>query len=303
MSRAPRAPIYAIPVAEGARFTVGDATAFAVRREEKDIALRIRRERRPLREALGRIPFVRGIQRLFRATFGLLDCLGESGELYPQRISRGNRLEQGMAELFQFESESLVGLLSGVMIILLMAVFVLGLPMAVQRYILPGLELTGGQMNGIMCLIRILGLWLWLFACMRLRIVKRLCMYRGAVNKVLNAYEANRRAPNLKEAMAQSRIYRRSDEAFLLVVLALSIVGFSLIRTFTLPIQLLVRVMTILLVAALVNEPIQALEHYRLSRLLAPFRGLERLFVMEPHEQMVEVALCAFNAARENNER
>ena len=39
--------ISATTVAEGARFCIGDATAFAVRREGKDIALRIRREAVP----------------------------------------------------------------------------------------------------------------------------------------------------------------------------------------------------------------------------------------------------------------
>ena len=37
------------------------------------------------------------------------------------------------------------------------------------------------------------------------------------------------------------------------------------------------------------------------AKLLVPYLWLGRMFVMEPHSQMVEVALCAFNAAKENN--
>ena len=95
MARKSRTQLSAAPVAEGVRFTIGTATAFAVRRESKDIALRIRRERRPLQQAMSRTPFVRGMQRLIRATFGLIDGISESAELYPQRVSRGNRLERG----------------------------------------------------------------------------------------------------------------------------------------------------------------------------------------------------------------
>lgn len=305
MSKHLKTPIHCAPVAEGARFTVGSATAFAVRREEKDIALRIRRERRPLRQAMSRTPFVRGMQRLVLSTFGLVDGISESAELYPQRVSKGNRLERGTADMFQFHPESLVGLLSGLAIPILLLGLIWGLPLAVERFLLPGLSLTRQWTNGVMCAVRILGTWLALFLCGRLRIVKRLCMYRGAINKVLNAYEDRRREPTLDEAVDAEPIYHRSDTAFLMVVLALSLIAFACIRTFTLPVQLLVRVLTVFAVAGIVNEPIQALERLKLthplSALLAPYRGLERLFVREPNDQMVEVALCAFNAAREND--
>ena len=301
MSPSAKIPIYASPVAEGARFSVGSTTAFAVRREEKDIALRIRREKRPLKRSLQRVPFVRGIQRLFQATWGLLDGYNESYELYPQRISKGNGFEQGFSSLFQLESESFVGFLSGFVMVALFLGFVLGLPLAVETWVLPNVALTRGAVNALMCVIRILGLWLCTGLCMRLRITRRVCMYRGAINKVLNAWEARHSAPELQEVMEASRLYRRSDGAFLMVVLSLSIVSFALIRTFTLPVQLLVRILTILVVAAVINEPIRALERGHKNPLSSLYRTLSRMFVLEPHEQMVEVALCAFNAAREND--
>ena len=305
MSKHLKTPIQCAPVVEGARFTVGSATAFAVRREEKDIALRIRRERRPFMQAMSRTPFVRGMQRLVLATFGLVDGISESAELFPQRASRGNRLEQGVAKLFQFHPESLVGLLSGLAIPLLLLGLIWGLPLAAEHFLLAGLSLTRPWTNGLMCAIRILCAWLALFLCGQLRIVRRLCMYRGAINKVLNAYEDHRRPPTLDDAVDAEAVYHRSDAAFLMVVLALSFIAFACVRTFTLPVQLLVRVLTVFAVAGIINEPIQALERLKLthplSALLAPYRGLERLFILEPSDQMVEVALCAFNAAREND--
>ena len=299
-------PLSAAPVAEGARFTIGSATAFAVRREGKDIALRIRRERRPLKAALGRIPFVRGMQRLVLCAFGWIDAISESSELEPQRIVRGTRAEQAFSRLFRIHPESLVGFLSGLMVVLLLTGFTVGLPKAVEAWILPNFELTRPAVNGIVCFARILGLLAGFALCARLRVVNRLCMYRGAINKVLNAYEARRRAPTLEEALSASRVYRRCDAAFLAAVIAASLIGFAAIRTFTLPIQILVRVLTVFAAAAVVNEPIQLLEDLDpenpLSRLLAPCLWIERLFTIEPHSQMVEVALCAFNAARENDD-
>ena len=305
MARKSRTQLIAAPVAEGARFTIGTATAFAVRRESKDIALRIRRERRPVRSMMARTPFVRGMLRLTQSVFGLVDGISESGELLPQRIARGNRLERGLGELFQFHSESLVAFLSGVAIIILLSSGICGLPLAVQTWVLPNFELTAGWINAIMCLSRILGALMGVFLCTRLRIVNRLCMYRGAINKVLNAYEAQRATPGIEEACAASRIYRRSDAVFLMVVMMGSFIAFTLVRTFTLPIQVLVRVLIIFAVAGVVNEPIYLLERLSamnpLRVLRAPLMALERMFVIEPHSQMVEVALCAFNAAKENN--
>ena len=300
-----RPPINAVPVAEGARFSVGSATAFAVRRDNKDIALRIRRERHPLRRAIERIPFARGIQRLVLSIFGLMDGISESFELEPQRIVRGGRAVQSFCELFRIHPESMAGFFSGLLIPILLVGFMVGLPLAVETWVLPNFELSRPWINGIICFARVIGAFLGLFLCARLRVVNRMCMYRGAINKVLNAYEKKRHTPALSEVMEASRLYRVSDAAFLMLVLVISLMVFSAIRTFTLPIQLLIRFLTVLAVAAVINEPIRALESLRpsdpLSALQAPYLCIERMFVMEPHRQMAEVALCAFNAARENN--
>ena len=84
-----------------------------------------------------------------------------------------------------------------------------------------------------------------------------------------------------------------------------SLIAFTMIRTFTLPIQILVRILIVFVAAGVVNEPIYLVERLSATNplrfLRAPLMWLERMFVMEPHSQMVEVALCAFNAAKENN--
>jgi uncharacterized protein YqhQ len=83
------------------------------------------------------------------------------------------------------------------------------------------------------------------------------------------------------------------------------VIAFALIRTFTLPVQVLVRALTVLAIAAVLNEPLRLLERAKptplVNALLAPQLLLERCFTRRPHAQMVEVALYAFNAAREND--
>ena len=294
MSRQFLTRVHAAPVAEGVRFKIGSATAFAVRRDNQDVALRIRRERRPLRSLMERTPFVRGMHRLLTATRDLIDGISESAELEPQRT------------MGPFVG-ALAGLGSAIMILLLAVGLIWMLPMAVSDYALPRLTLTRAQANAIVCAVRCLGTLLALDLTAHLPLIRRLCMYRGAINKVLNAYEARPRHMSHDRAARASAVFHRSDAAFLTVVALLSIVAFALIRTFTLPVQVLVRLLVILAVAAVVNEPIQALEALpakrKLAALLKPYLWLSRMFVAEPEDQMVETAVYAFNAARENDER
>lgn len=297
--------IHAVPVAEGVRFQIGNATAFAVRKGNKDVALRIRREYHPARDAMERIPFLRGIVRLGNATLDFLDAVSESAQLEPQPIVRGTRFEQRFAELFRVRATSLVAAGSAIMILLLLGGLVIAGPWALARFVLPRYELSRAAINAVACAARVLAALLCLAAIPRLRVVNRLCMYRGAINKVLNT-PAGADGPLSQARAAQaSHLSRRSDAAFVAAVLLLSIVAFALVRTQTLPVQLLVRALTVLTVAAVINEPIRLLENARpgpLSDALLAFQlWLERRLVRVPHEQMVEVAVYAYNAALEND--
>lgn len=297
-------PIHASPVAEGVRFQIGSAAAYAVRRENKDISLRIRREYHTARDAMERIPFVRGIVRLVGGVADFLDGVAESAQLEPQPIVKGSRFEQRFSELFRIRPTSLVATGSALVIIVLLAGLVLVGPWALVRWVLPQWELPRPAINAVACAARVLAGLICAALLPRLRVLSRFCMYRGAINKVLNTAEPGGRVRRDTVGRA-SRLTGRSDAAFTVTVLLLSIVAFALVRTFTLPVQLLVRVLVVLIVAAVVNEPIRLLESALPSRfarvLLAPLLGLERLFVREPHEQMLETAVCAYNAALEND--
>ena len=305
MSRSNQSQIWASPVAEGVRFRIGSATAFAVRKDNKDVALRIRREYHPAREAMERIPFVRGIVRLAGGTADFLDGVLESAELHPQQIARGRRFEQRFAELFRVNPVSFIAAGSAIVAIVLLVGLLLVAPWAVDRFLLPQFELTRPAINAVTCAVRVLGALICVALIPRLRVLNRLCMYRGAINKVLNT-PASKGCRVSQEAAGQaSHLTRRSDSAFAVTVLLLSMIVFALVRTFTLPVQLLVRLLIVLIIAAVINEPILLLEKARrgtfAAALLGPQVLLERLLVRRPHPQMVEVAVYAYNAALEND--
>ena len=298
--------IHASPVAEGARFQIGSATAFAVRKENKDVALRLRREFHPVRDAMERIPFARGISRLVNNTADFLDGVAESAQLLPQQIVKGTRFEQRFAELFRIRPTSLVAAGSGFVILLLAALVIAG-PWALVKFGLPywGWELPRWGINAMACALRVALILLCALSISHLRVVSRFCMYRGAINQVLNAPKDDDGRVTQAAAEKASPYSRHSDVAFDVTVLMLSVIAFSFIRTYTLPVQLLVRALVLLCVAAVVNEPLRLLENARpgafVNVLLAFHLWLERRLVRISHPQMVETAVYAYNAAREND--
>ena len=296
--------IHAGPVAEGVRVRIGDTTAFAVRQENKDVALRLRHEDHPLRRACRKLPFVRGMARLVNGVVDFVDGVMESAELEPQLIVKGSKFEQRFAALFQVRPTSMVALGSAVIILLLTLGLVFFAPMLVARYVQADPSLTRGGVNAIVCAVRVLGALICMALVPRLRVVNRLCMYRGALNKVINAYVDGAGYVSQDSAARAPLLLRRSDAAFTALTVLISIIVYALVRTYTLPVQLLVRLLILLAVAGIINEPLRWLEHLPKDRpaakLLAPMLWLQRLFVARPHSQMIEVALFAFNAAREN---
>ncbi len=296
--------INAAPLAEGARFTLGGATAFAVRQESKDVALRIRRGGSGARRTLARIPFVRGIARFAYGVADLIGGLSESADLEPQHIAKGTRAERRTARWLQLHPESMVAFGSGILMLLILGALLFAMPLGVEA-LLSRADLPRAGANAIACAARVLGLVGALALIPRLRVVRRLRMYQGAINKVINTYQENSGHVTFEAAKDAFYIAPRSDMAFITLVLALSVVAYALVRTYTLPVQLLVRVLLLMVVAALVNEPLKALEDMNpedpAAPLIEPMLWLERLFAAEPHPEMVEVAVFAFNAAREND--
>ena len=288
------------PVAEGVRLEVGKYTVFAVRNEKKDIAVRLRREPRRLLRALLRIPFLRGVARLLRDLYRFFDGLSESAELSPQRPVRGIVPEQKLAAFLHISPQSIATLLSALCLPIIAFCCLYAAPKGAEIVLSASSGLTRAQINAIICAVRVLCLLVAVGFGGRLRVVRRLLMYKGALNKCINCYEC--RDEMTAEAAAQYPIItRRSESAFLLSVAIISMIFFALVHVDGLLLNLAIRIGIVLGVAALLNEPFSALEGadmtlpVRIAR--TPLDLLQYLTTLEPHPQMTEVALCAFHAA------
>lgn len=291
------------PVSEGVRLEVGKYTVFAVRNAQKDISVRMRREPRNLLRTCMRIPFLRGVTRLIRDIVRLFDGLSESAELKPLRPVRGTSAERTIARAFRIHPQSLVTLTSAILIPILLFLGLYAAPEGAE-VMLRSFNLTRAQLNGIVCGVRIVGALAAIAFIGRLRVIKRLLMYKGALNKVINCYEC-RDEISAENASLYPIHTRRSEPAFMICVMIISMILFSWVNISSIWLTLIARIGIILAVAAVFNEPYSALESadmtlpVRIAR--APIDLLQHMTTLEPHPQMLEVAVCAFEAVLGDN--
>src|SRR6202171_5711907 len=137
--------------------------------------------------------------------------------------------------------------------------------------------------------------------------VKRVFMYHGAEHKTINAFESGwpLDIPSVRRA---STLHPRCGTGFLLVVMVVSVVVFSIVAVFHPNWFWLVasRVLLIPLIAGAGFEAIRFMARHRtnpvIKVLLLPVLGTQKFTTREPTDDMLEVAITAFTSAREGEE-
>src|SRR5713226_2027970 len=137
--------------------------------------------------------------------------------------------------------------------------------------------------------------------------VKRVFMYHGAEHKTINAYESGWPI-EVASVRRASLLHPRCGTGFLLVVLVVSVVVFSVVALFHPNWFWLIasRVLAIPLIAGAGFELIRYMARHRTNPvvkvLLLPVLGTQKFTTREPSDDMLEVAIVAFNSAREGEE-
>jgi len=137
--------------------------------------------------------------------------------------------------------------------------------------------------------------------------VRRVFQYHGAEHKTINAYESEwpLDVANVRRA---SLLHPRCGTGFLLVVLVVSVILFSLVALFhpNWPVLILSRLIGIPVIAGVSVEAIRYMARHRANPvvgvLLLPVLATQKFTTREPSDDMLEVSLAAFNAAREGEE-
>jgi uncharacterized protein YqhQ len=137
--------------------------------------------------------------------------------------------------------------------------------------------------------------------------VRRVFMYHGAEHKTINAFESGwpLDIPSVRRA---STLHPRCGTGFLLVVMVVSVVVFSVVAVFHPNWFWLIasRVLAIPIIAGAGFESIRYMARHRTNPLirilLLPVLATQKFTTREPSDDMLEVAITAFNSAREGEE-
>ncbi len=137
--------------------------------------------------------------------------------------------------------------------------------------------------------------------------IQRVFMYHGAEHKTIAAYEGG---AQLMPAQIQkfSKEHPRCGTGFLLTVVVISILFFVLLGDLPLPLRLASRIVLIPIVAAVSYEVIRFASRHRNFFLfdwliVRPSLALQSLTTREPTDDMIQVAVAAFQDVRQREER
>jgi uncharacterized protein YqhQ len=137
--------------------------------------------------------------------------------------------------------------------------------------------------------------------------VRRVFQYHGAEHKTINAFESGW-ALDVPSVRRASTLHPRCGTGFLLVVLVVSVIVFSVVAVFHPNLFWLVmsRILAIPVIAGTGFELIRFMARHRYNPIvriaLLPVLGTQKFTTREPSDDMLEVAITAFNSAREGEE-
>lgn len=136
----------------------------------------------------------------------------------------------------------------------------------------------------------------------RMHEIQRVFAYHGAEHKTINAFESGAELTP-KEVKKFSLEHPKCGTSFLLTLVLISIIMFTLIGPLPMLWRILTRIVLIPLVAGLAYEYTRWVSNHLDSQfirwMIKPNLALQRLTTREPDEEVIEVAIAAFQAMLE----
>jgi len=274
-------PIGGQAVLEGVMMQNGDRVAVAVRREKDGTIVVQDLAARKTLKRLGEIPFVRGLFRLY------------------DMMSLGLRAIDLSAKL-AFPEETQMGK-GGTFL-----TFALAIVVAVGGFVILPLYITNAfhalrtgnpvLFNLVEGLIRIVLFLAYLLAISRMKDIRRVFQYHGAEHKTVHTFEASEEL-TVENAKKHSPLHPRCGTAFLMIVLVIAILVFSLAGNPVLWLKILSRLLLLPVVAGVSYEALRfsgsKSDRLWVRILSQPGLWMQRLTTAEPTDDMIEVAIAS----------
>ena len=278
-------------VIEGVMMRGPDTRAVAVRLPDQSIVV----DEKPVGSITGGMPFLKW--PLLRGVVVLIESLAMGIE------SLTFSANQATGEEEDFTTKELVltiGLALGLAVLLFAVLPTAGAHLLIR--FVPG----SFAQNLIEGAFRIFVFVAYIVVIARLADIKRVFEYHGAEHKVINAYEAGEEL-TVSNVQRYSALHPRCGTSFLLIVMLVSILLFSLLGQQVLWWRILSRVLLLPLVAGISYELVKlSAKHYSklLCRIMiAPGLWLQKLTTRPPDDGQVEVAIRALRPVLKEGEK
>jgi uncharacterized protein YqhQ len=238
-----------------------------------------------------RFPIIRGsvvlIQSLILGIRALNYSAGVVGEI-----------EEGKQEMSSaaVAGSMIMALLLGIGIFILAP---LGLTNLIRHYLMPAM--TNFTYNVVDGVIRAIFFFVYIVSISYMSEIRRLFQYHGAEHKTVYTFEASEDL-TVENARKKSTLHPRCGTSFLMFVLVISIVVFSLVPS-TVPfyVKVLARVVLIPLIAGMAYEIIRFSARHLTNpfcrALIQPGLWLQKITTKEPDDSQLEIAITALREA------
>jgi uncharacterized protein YqhQ len=282
-------------VIEGVLMRAPRSMAIAVRRPDGEIV--VKRDRTvPLSERfpIVKLPLLRGAVALFSSLVIGIKALSFSANA---AMAEGEK-EEELTPL------AMGGTMAAALLFGILLFFVL--PLYLTKLLVPFIGDSNLVFNLVDGLIRVLVFLLYVYSISRMKDIQRVFQYHGAEHKSIFAFEAGEPL-TVENVRRHSRLHPRCGTSFLLIVMLVSILVFSLIpKLWPFYLKAGARIVLLPLIAGASYELLKWSARHEQSSLvrflIAPGLALQKLTTREPDDAQLEVAIRSMEEAVAMNE-
>lgn len=281
-------------VMEGVMMKNHDKYAVAVRKPNHEIVVDIQECCNSKRnQVIRKIPILRGVVSFVESLVLGMRTLMYSASFYEEETEELDEEEKKKKDKKESLEMSLTVFLSIILAVVIFMLLPYGISLIFQKWIKSSVILA--FIEGI---IRVFIFLAYIVLIARMEDIKRVYMYHGSEHKCINCIEHGMEL-TIENVKNSSRLHKRCGTSFLFLVVFLSILFFACIRTDSIGMRLVLRILLIPVIAGVAYEFLRIAgksENCVVNFLSKPGLWLQKITTREPEEDMIEVAIVSVEA-------
>ncbi|QFJ53619.1 DUF1385 domain-containing protein [Pseudobutyrivibrio xylanivorans] len=284
-------------VMEGVMMRNGNQYAVAVRKPDNEITVDVKNTK-DINDIWHKIPIIRGMVSFIESLVIGLKTLMYSASFFEDEEDAVDKSKLSEAELKKLEKKEkaeMGGTLFLSFVLALGVFFALPyfLSLAFNRFV--DSQALIAFVEGIIRIAIFIG---YVAIISRMEDIKRTFMYHGAEHKCINCVEAGKPL-TVENVRTSTRFHKRCGTSFIFIVFIISVFIFMFITFDNTWLKLVARLVLIPVIAGISYEFIRLAGRYEnafVDAISQPGLWLQRLTVMEPDDDMIEVGIASVEA-------